>query len=435
MEYLLSNSTRYPKAIEAFKEEAKLESSEYSGKNLLEKKWVSVVRLQKRVMELEAKLLASGSNGVGLDPKFVAAGSHSGSAIDSGKLLPRAPCRTALTGHREPVTCIAMHPNYSLCASGSEDTTIRLWDFESGQYERTLKGHTGPVTGVAFDPNNGNVLASCSSDMTAKLWDMSSSGQYNCMKTLRGHDHSVSGVAFVLPTCDFVLTCSRDQSIKYWEVSTGYCNKTFAGHSDWVKCLSVSLDGEWVASGSSDQSIIVHKISSGSVVQTLRGHEHVVESVCFGKKPVLTMVSEAIASSAAASASGSALSAAEMQEDAHPYSYLVSGSRDKTVRLWDVLRGECLSVFTVHVNWVRAVAFHSSGKYIISCSDDRSIKVCDIKEGRCVRSLDDAHGHFVTCLAVPPAPTSASGVSASSSAYRIILSGSVDKSVHVWGCS
>lgn len=414
----MSNSSRYPKAIEAFREEAKLDSTTSTGKNLLEKKWVSVVRLQKRVMELEAKLASSSTV---FDTK--AAGGNPGAA-DAGKLLPKAPCRTALTGHREPVTCVAMHPNYSICASGSEDTTIRIWDFESGQYERTLKGHTGPVTGVAFEPNNGNLLASCSSDMTAKLWDMSSGGQYNCTKTLRGHDHSISGIAFELPSCDFLLTCSRDQSIKYWEVNTGYCNKTFAGHSDWVKCISVSLDGAWVASGSSDQTIIVHKISSGAVVQTLRGHEHVVESVCFGKKPIMAMVNETIADAAGAGPAGAG---GEAQDEAHPYSYLVSGSRDKTVRLWDVLRGECLSVFNVHVNWVRSVAFHPSGKYILSCSDDRSIKVCDIKEGRCVRSLDEAHSHFATCLALPP-PTS-------SSAYRVILSGSVDKAVHVWGCS
>jgi len=408
----MSNSTRYPKAIEAFKEEAKLESTANSGKSLLEKKWVSVVRLQKRVMELEAKLASSSTV---FDSK--AGGGGSGAPADMGRLLPKAPCKTALNGHREPVTCVAMHPNYSICASGSEDTTIRVWDFESGQYERTLKGHTGPVTGVAFEPNNGNLLASCSSDMTAKLWDMSSGGQYSCTKTLRGHDHSISGVAFAVPSCDYLLTCSRDQTIKYWEVSTGYCNKTFAGHSDWVKCISVSLDGEWVASGSSDQTIMVHKISNGAAVQTLRGHEHVVESVCFGKKPIMAMVDASLAAAAGAPA----------PEDNHPYSYLVSGSRDKTVRLWDVLRGECLCVFNVHTNWVRSVAFNSSGKYIISCSDDRSIKVCDIKESRCVRSLDDAHSHFATCLAVPP-PTSASS-------YRIILSGSVDKSVHVWGCS
>lgn len=61
------------------------------------------------------------------------------------------------------------------------------------------------------------------------------------------------------------------------------------------------------------------------------------------------------------------------------YSYLASGSRDKTVKLWDPLKNACLATFTCHDNWVRSVLLHPNGKYIISCSDDKSIRVVDIK--------------------------------------------------------
>lgn len=54
---------------------------------------------------------------------------------------------------------------------------------------RTLKGHTGTITGLAFDAR-GFILASCSNDMSAKLWDMNT---HNCIKTLKGHDHTISG--------------------------------------------------------------------------------------------------------------------------------------------------------------------------------------------------------------------------------------------------
>ena len=91
---------------------------------------------------------------------------------------------------------------------------------------RSTRGHTGPVTGLSFEPNNGKLLASCSSDMSAKIWNCEN---YNCMKTLRGHDHSISSVIFMIPSCDFVMTCSRDQTMKYWEISSGYCNRTFSG--------------------------------------------------------------------------------------------------------------------------------------------------------------------------------------------------------------
>lgn len=41
--------------------------------------------------------------------------------------------------------------------SSSEDATIKVWDFESGEYERTLKGHTDSVQDIAFD-HHGKLL-------------------------------------------------------------------------------------------------------------------------------------------------------------------------------------------------------------------------------------------------------------------------------------
>ena len=82
--------------------------------------------------------------------------------------------------------------------SASEDATLKVWDFETGDYERTLKGHTDSVQDMAFD-NAGKLLVSCAADMSIKLWDFTT---YECTKTLMGHDHNVSSVAFV-PTGNF----------------------------------------------------------------------------------------------------------------------------------------------------------------------------------------------------------------------------------------
>ena len=101
--------------------------------------------------------------------------------------------------------------------SASEDATVKVWDFETGEYERTLKGHTDSVQDLAFDAQ-GKLLATCSADVSIKLWDFQQS--YECVKTMHGHDHNVSSVAFV-PAGDFVLSASRDKTIKMWEVATG----------------------------------------------------------------------------------------------------------------------------------------------------------------------------------------------------------------------
>lgn len=255
LEYLLSEGTAFARTVEAFRQEANLTGVVDSGKDLLEKKWTSVVRLQKKVMDLEAQLASAHIKGP------MAANGSSSTPQDS-RMLPQGPAKSTLVGHRAPVTAVAVHPTYTLLATGSEDATIKIWDFDTAQYERTLKGHTGPVTGIAYD-STGNLLASCSADMSAKLWDMAT---FTCTKTLRGHDHTLSAIV-ILPSNDQVVTCSRDGTVKCWEVATGFCTKTLSGHSDWVKCLSVSLDGTMVASGGTDHSVIVWRLPAGQQIQ------------------------------------------------------------------------------------------------------------------------------------------------------------------------
>ena len=71
--------------------------------------------------------------------------------------VPRAPPRHVLTGHRGVVNRVTFHPVFSLVVSASEDSTIKIWDWETGEFERTLKGHTRPVQDVDFD-GKGDLL-------------------------------------------------------------------------------------------------------------------------------------------------------------------------------------------------------------------------------------------------------------------------------------
>lgn len=71
--------------------------------------------------------------------------------------IPRAPPKHVMTGHRSMITRVAFHPVFSLLASSSDDATIKIWDWETGEFERTLKGHIKSVSDVDFD-SKGNYL-------------------------------------------------------------------------------------------------------------------------------------------------------------------------------------------------------------------------------------------------------------------------------------
>ncbi|CAJ0968844.1 unnamed protein product [Ranitomeya imitator] len=159
----------------------------YAG--LLEKKWTSVIRLQKKVMELESKLNEA--------KEEFTSGGPIGQKRDPKEWIPRPPEKYALSGHRSPVTRVIFHPVFSVMVTASEDATIKVWDYETGDFERTLKGHTDSVQDISFD-HSGKFLASCSADMTIKLWDFQG---FECIRTMHADTDSLGrkSVAFKRP--------------------------------------------------------------------------------------------------------------------------------------------------------------------------------------------------------------------------------------------
>ncbi|KAF1329812.1 putative dynein regulator, partial [Globisporangium splendens] len=483
LDYLHGMGERFADTAAAFEREAGItKSADGKHAGLLEKKWTSVIRLQRKVMELENKvqlLEETTKLGNGVVSRRDLLGGGIGGRPRS-EFLPRAPPKYALTGHRSPVTCVAFHPVFSVFASGSEDATVKVWDFETGEYERTLKGHTNAVQAVAFN-SAGTLLASTSADLSIKLWDFSTDGDYECLKTLRGHDHNVCGVVFATAGEDLLYSCSRDHTIKVWEISTGYCVNTLnGGHSDWVRDVAVSDDGLYLATCGNDRSILLWDLQHMRVLQSIREHEHVVESVTFAKSGAQELAIEKahakkLAAVGAVVATGNGEAAARSPEEAlmtdmvvdgtnattspsvRRVKFLLSGSRDRTVRLWEAFSGTLLMSFASHENWVRCVRFHPCGKYAISAAEDKTIRVYDLEvrtmgmqcwdthwsillicqclcvcvcvfvavllqTGRCVRTLDEAHGHFLTSVDVHPT-------------LPLMISGGIDKLINVWECS
>jgi len=383
----------YSQTLERFKEEADINGDiEKKYASLLEKKWTSVVRLQRKVMELESRLTEA--------EKELETGGPSKRNRTAEDWIPRAPEKYSLSGHRSPVTRVLFHPVYSVMLTSSEDATIKIWDFETGDYERTLKGHTDAVQDLAFD-NHGKHLASCSADMTIKIWDFQT---YECMKTLHGHDHNVSSVSF-MPSGDHLVSSSRDKSIKMWEVASGYCIKTFTGHREWVRSVKVSPDGLLLASCSNDQTIRVWVISTKECKLELNDHEHVIECIAWAPEKSHAAINEA---------------AGNDKKNVLPGPYLASGSRDKSIKVWDMNAGVCLFTLIGHDNWVRGLQWHPGGKFLLSCSDDKTLRTWDIKNQRCSKSLT-VHEHFCTTFDF----------------HRnspVVATGSVDLTAKIWDC-
>ncbi|KAL5633015.1 hypothetical protein ACGC1H_003492 [Rhizoctonia solani] len=100
-------------------------------------------------------------------------------------------------------------------------------------------------------------------------------------------------------------------------------------------------------------------------------------------------------------------------------SYVVSGSLDCTVRLWDLSNGATISVLRGHSGTVDSVQFAPNEPHVISGSQDRSIRIWNTSDGTLIRLLRKAHSQGITSIAV------------SSDGSRIV-SGSRDRTTCVW---
>jgi len=97
---------------------------------------------------------------------------------------------------------------------------------------------------------------------------------------------------------------------------------------------------------------------------------------------------------------------------------VVSGSDDKTLKVWDLETGRCRATFEGHASYVYGVAITSDGKTVVSGSGDKTLKVWDLETGRC-RATFEGHTEGVLGVAV-------------TSDGKTVVSGSWDKTLKAW---
>ncbi|KAF5337789.1 hypothetical protein D9758_016297 [Tetrapyrgos nigripes] len=97
---------------------------------------------------------------------------------------------------------------------------------------------------------------------------------------------------------------------------------------------------------------------------------------------------------------------------------VVSGSEDKTIRIWNVETGEEEKKLEGHSHWVTSVAFSADGQRVVSGSSDKTIRIWNVETGEEEKKLE-GHSHWVTSVAF-----SADG--------QRVVSGSSDKTIRIW---
>ncbi len=303
-------------------------------------------------MPLEFKLFAelNGHSGWFAAVRTVAI-SPDGQTIASGsedytiKLWDRKTGRElrTLAGHAEAIYSVAFSPAGEVLASGSADDTVKLWDWQTGREICTFSGHSGDVMALAFSPD-GEILASGSADKIVKLWNWKTKQEINFFE----HSDDVRSVAFSSDGGILAVLCNWE--VKLWNFGTGEIPMLKPADGSGAKyAMALSPDGRTMALGSQDGNVELWDVTTGGLRQTFSAHkgsilDGAIESVAF-------------------SPDGQVLASAG------------ANNKDKSIKLWRLATGELLQTLTGHEKGVSAVVFSPDGQALISGSYDKTVRI------------------------------------------------------------
>ncbi len=146
---------------------------------------------------------------------------------------------------------LALSPDGSMLASGSADTTVRLWDTKTFEELATLRGIEGDIRSLTLLPD-GSTLAAGTETGWIGLWDVASRKRTVTLGDTWGNlalAFSPDGVTLIS------ASLFDEDKMKTWDAATGEMTGVLKGHSRPVQHLLFSPDGSILASASYDSSI------------------------------------------------------------------------------------------------------------------------------------------------------------------------------------
>ncbi|KAF9061091.1 WD40-repeat-containing domain protein [Rhodocollybia butyracea] len=326
--------------------------------------------------------------------------------------------------HAASVCAVAFAPDRGHVVSGSgsivspssDGNLVQVWDTQTGKLVTgPLKGHTQYIRSVAFSPNGKHILSL--SHEAARIWDACTGTEIITIPTPIGTN--AYSAAFT-PNGKQIVVGYSDTLLRIWDVQTGaLVSAPIDGHSGAVLSVSVSPDGMRIASGSNDKTIRVwdayQELSAALKVDT----QYIGANDQGTAQMYHPRVSDAQTGALVEGPFKFQVPDPTYRVIFSPDGQLIGASgKDSVVRFFN-LRSSDLRQLEGHTEAVRALGFSQDGKWIVSGSDDTTVRVWDLETRSLAAGPFEGHQHIVYSVDFSPD-------------RRRVVSGSYDSSIRVF---
>lgn len=243
----------------------------------------------------------------------------------------------SLKAHR--VKALSWHADSSklICTENSDHVRYtRIFNLKTGKQHTTMLGES---KALAWSRKGDKLASAAFHDNCVKIWDAQ---EYVLLQSLEGHFKTINALSWN-PAGTHIVSAADDCTARIWNVSE--CALVFMlKDSSPIVAVRWSTDGQRVATASVDAMIKIWDTFRGRLVKTIKDSSNV------------------------------AITSLDWSPDC---SFVVSGSRDGTLKTWGISNGDQLESYLGHEQCVNHVAWAPKGTAFASASDDGCIKLWD----------------------------------------------------------
>ena len=318
------------------------------------------------------------------DSTLLAAAGHDGEVqiIDmiGSKPALAEPTRT-LVGHTGEVSELAFSTKAGQLVSADHKGVLKQWDLDKGTETSSIKAHRLEIFSLATSPGGWAIAGS--RDLHMSFWDLKH-GKFTNLGTLKPHKDSITALAYS-PTGGMMASGSLDRTLILWDTTTGAQKNTLTGHRGKIWTCAFAPDGKTLASACTRGEVKLWDVETANENQTFKiggdiqslaftpdgkslivGNQSgllVQQDLVTGETNTLTTTNSGTVRGLAVSSDGRLLAVARYSQ---------------TAELWDLTDRTMVAVVQAHPKHIRRILFSPDDKSLVTSGDSGRIKVWDV---------------------------------------------------------